>query len=64
MLMDQLIPKPDEIRRRLEAIDHERRSLRRLLSLSQLYHGDQPGAPVGIIHNTPSGEPMKLETKS
>lgn len=58
MTHDSLFPRPDDIRRRLEAIDRERRDLRRLLRLSESHHGDGTGTTAD-----PEAKPLKLETK-
>lgn len=48
-----LIPSPDVIRRRLEAVDRERRDLRQLLKLAERHHEGR---------SEPTG-PITLETK-
>lgn len=53
--MSDLIPKPGEIRARLERIEQERRDLRRLLRMAERCHGEAPTAEAP--------QPVKLETK-
>lgn len=39
-----LIPDPEQIRRRLDEIDRERRDLRQLMRLAERHHGEPPSA--------------------
>ena len=52
--MSDLIPKPEAIRERLEAIERERTDLRRLLRLAEQHHGGKPAEQPTAL---------KLETK-
>lgn len=57
-MVSDLIPRPEAIRDRLDAIARERSDLRRLLKLSERHHGEPED---GRAKTT---EPLKLETKA